>query len=155
MKHQYWLKNLSAYVDNELSETKRRKIERHLSECALCRDKLTAWQKIHKVYTEESELTPEPELWQTISHRLRTEQFQPLHVWEDERILKWLPNPLPALATVVVVIFFVFIAQSYLTPGEKTDISLDSYLTKDTELSASSGLEILIPSSETKTEGAS
>jgi hypothetical protein len=163
MKHQYWLKKLSAYLDDEISVSKRRKIELHLGECEICRSNLTLWKKIHNVRKEEPILTPDPELWQSIYYRLRSEQLQPLHVWEDERLINRLPNPVPALVSVMVVLFLVFAAQPYLTSRiesfptiEKTDISIDRYLISDTELSSTNGLDILIPANDESrtTEGA-
>ena len=148
MKHRSWSKNLSAYLDNEVSKTKRRKIELHLADCNLCRSKLAVWKKIHEVRNQEPLLIPEPEVWQSISRRIRSERLQPLHVWEDEWLIKWLPNPVPALVTVMVVLFLVFAAQPYLTSIEKTDISIDRYLISDTELSSTNGLDILIPSTD-------
>jgi anti-sigma factor RsiW len=148
MNHRYWSKLLSAYLDHEVSESKHRKIESHLAECELCRTKLTAWKKIHELRNTEPVLTPAPEVWQSISRRMEREQLQPLHVWEDERILKWLPNPAPVLATAMLVLFLVFAAQPILTAAEKSEVTVDKYLTSNTELSSTNGLDILIPSTD-------
>lgn len=59
MKHKYWSKNLSAYLDNEVTETKRREIECHLADCELCRSNLTAWKKIRDLRSEETALIPD------------------------------------------------------------------------------------------------
>lgn len=156
MKHRYWSKLLSAYLDNEVSESNRRKFELHLAECELCRTKLAAWKKIHEAKAVEPVLTPAPEVWESISRRMHQERLQPLHVWEDERILKWLPNPAPALAAAMLVLFLVFAAQPFLTSAEKSEVTVEKYLTSNTELSSTSGLDILIPATQetTTAEGA-
>ncbi|MFB3895026.1 MAG: anti-sigma factor [bacterium] len=156
MKHRYWSKLLSAYLDNEISESSRQKLEFHLTECDICQTKLATWKKIHEIRTTEPVLIPAPEVWESISRRMQNERLQPLHVWEDERMLKWLPNPAPALAAAMLVLFLVFAAQPLLTATEKSEVTVEKYLTSDTELSSTSGLDILIPATEetTSTEGA-
>lgn len=148
MNHKYWLKNLSIYFDNELPEPKRRKIEVHLQDCTICRDKLAAWQKIRNVQSVTPTLIPAPEVWQSISRRFRTEQPRPLHVWEDERVVRWLPNPVPAIVTGLIMLFIVVIAQPILTSAEKSDITIERYLIGDTELTSTNGIDILIPSTD-------
>jgi predicted anti-sigma-YlaC factor YlaD len=153
MNHRYWSKNLSAYLDNEISESKRRKVELHLADCDLCRANLAAWKKIHELHNQEPLLTPAPVVWQLISRKIRSEKLQPLHVWEDERLIKWLPNPVPALVTVMIILLGVFAAQpilntTILTTTEKTEVTVDRYLTSDTELSSTNGLDILIPTTD-------
>jgi anti-sigma factor RsiW len=158
MNHRYWSKNLSAYLDHEISEPKRRKLESHLAECDICQTNLAVWKKIHELRNLEPILTPEPVVWQSIARSIRNDRLQPLHIWEDERILKWLPNPAPALATAMLVLFIVFAAQPFLTAAEKTEVTVDKYLTSNTELSSTNGLDILIPTTTTNnsqnTEGA-
>ena len=148
MNHRSWSKKLSAYLDNEISEAKCRKVESHLASCDLCRANFAAWKKIHEVRNLEPILTPEPEVWQSISRRLRNDRLQPLHIWEDERLIKWLPNPVPALVTGMIVLFLVVVAQPILNTTEKTEVTVERYLTSDTELSSTNGLDILIPSTD-------
>lgn len=77
---------------------------------------------------------------------MRTKPLRPLHVWEDERLISWLPNPLPALVTVMVMVFLVMIAQPILNSSEKSEVTIDHYLTNGTELTSTNGMDILIPS---------
>jgi len=140
MRHQYWLKNLSAYLDNELSELKLKKMESHLVACTLCQSKLTQWKKIHEIQKEQNLLQPGIRVWQGIYYRMRNEPMRPLHFWEEDWVIRYIPSPLSTIATAAVVILITLSLQPYFTSiDSNTPVSLDQYLTNGTVLSSNAG----------------
>jgi negative regulator of sigma E activity len=143
MKHGYWLKNLSAYLDNEVSDRKRKKIELHLADCKLCQSQLAQWKKIQEIRKTETFLYPEEQVWQAISRKMRTEPVKPLRFWEDDWISRYIPSPVSAVVTAALVVLIVLGIQPYLRPQqvqqETTTVTIDQYLSTFTDSSSGSG----------------
>src|SRR5208283_5208889 len=107
MTHGYWLKNLSAYLDNEVSERKRKKVELHLADCKLCQSRLAHWKKIQEIRKTETFMYPEEQVWQAISRRMKVEADKPLRFWEDDWVTLYIPNPMSAVVTAALVVLVV------------------------------------------------
>lgn len=148
MTHGYWLKNLSAYLDNEVSERKRRKVEVHLAGCELCQSHLAQWKKIQEIQNQESLLYPEEQVWQAISHRMKAEPIKPLRFWEDDWVTRYIPNPMSAVATAALVILIVLGMQPYLRPQQTqqdttTPVTIEQFLSNSTDSSSNSNTDTL------------
>ena len=142
--HRYWLKNLSAYLDDELSETKRKKIELHLKSCNICQTRLAQWKKIQQFEDREDLLRPEEHVWYSISRRLKSEPVKPLHIWEDDWISRYLPNPISAIVTAALVILIVLGIQPYLGPQQDTTpVTIEQYLSNSVDSSGSNGVDVV------------
>jgi hypothetical protein len=144
MMHRYWLKNLSAYLDNELSETKREKIELHLKNCTICQTSLSQWKKIQEIQSMEVLFQPEEQVWYFISRRLKSEPVKPLHIWEDDWFSRYLPNPITAIVTAALVLLIVLGIQPYLGPQQDTTpVTIEQYLSSSTDTSSNNGTDVV------------
>ena len=143
MRHQYWLKNLSAFLDNELSGSKLNKMESHLVTCTLCQSKLTQWKKVHEIQKDGNLLQPDNRVWQGIYYRMRNEPIRPLHFWEEDWITRFIPSPVSAIAIAALVILIVLGIQPYFQPPETTPTTIEQYLTNGTGVSPSNGSDNL------------
>ncbi len=147
MKHGYWLKNLSAYLDNEVSERKRKKVELHLVDCKLCQSRLAQWEKIQEIRKTETMMYPEEQVWQAISRRMRAEPVKPLRFWEDDWITRYIPSPVSAVVMAALVVLIVMGIQPYLRPQQiqqdTTPVTIDQYLSSWTDSTTSSGTDTL------------
>src|SRR4030042_1810257 len=55
---------LMGYLDNELSEEQRRRLEEHLARCADCAGELDDFKKLKAITDEVTLLEPEDRIWQ-------------------------------------------------------------------------------------------
>lgn len=83
---------LSAYVDSELSEKKRRAVETHLETCRACRQKVSELEEISQILKNTLSTGNEPEIdltgvWEKIESKIN---FSP-SIWE--RLIKWVKKP--------------------------------------------------------------
>jgi len=72
MEHTIMDRRLSAYLDDELPEAERKRIEAHLEECSRCRQSLQqmreSWDRLGALPQE----TPAPFFYTRLHHRLHT-----------------------------------------------------------------------------------
>lgn len=61
---------LGPYIDNELDTTKVEQVKMHLTECAACRELLTAYESIDDLTTKAYDYDPGEEYWDTFNLRL-------------------------------------------------------------------------------------
>jgi hypothetical protein len=54
---------LMAYIDGELAEEERGRMDRHVAECAECRDALRAYQRVREMARALRFRVPPPEFW--------------------------------------------------------------------------------------------
>jgi len=135
MMHRKWLKQLSSHLDGELSEIDTKKMEIHLSDCPVCREQFEKWKSIESAGKSTLLLKPEERIWQGIRQRINIEIEKPLHIWEDDWIFKFIPNPISAIAVAAVVVLIVFVTQPYFQNGDTQIVSVEQYLTNGTGLS--------------------
>jgi len=105
---------ISIYLDGELPSPWKEKLENHLAECSVCREKLEAFgQLVKKPATTEQEAmeAAKDRVWQNLQSRRR---FQPRAVGNLSRVSKApgllqrrlsIPIPAAAAAAVVIVLF--------------------------------------------------
>jgi predicted anti-sigma-YlaC factor YlaD len=104
MDHKAIQKKLLRYLDDELSEQEKVKVQRHLERCETCREAL---QTIELMWATERPIerkTAPPFLWTRIAARLQSQT--------ELEIFKGLGNPvrwvLRPVMTVVVLLFIFF-----------------------------------------------
>ena len=127
MKHKAIQKKLLRYLDDELSEQEKVKVQCHLERCETCRDAL---QTIELMWATERPIerkTAPPFLWTRISARLQAEA--------EQGFLNGLKVPVRlALRPVVTVVVLLFIFFSGIklgnlitgSTGDVTEISAES-----------------------------
>ena len=119
-------KNLSAFLDNELSSKMHRQIELHLSECADC---LYETEKLSDMIglvgkTERPEVPPY--LWESIKHRLEVIQAHPASKEASFKVPKW--SFIPAGAVIFTILFYLLIGQPFLIKHKNTQIPVAVYI---------------------------
>lgn len=109
MKHVFVKKNLSAYLDSELSKERRQEIASHLKSCESCRKELREIQKGKAIttYFEEPDWQGTERLWQIIQRskistpeKISTINSATRHSAPLERLI----HPRPAFAIAILVI---------------------------------------------------
>ena len=94
-------RELSAYLDGEVSGARRAEIEAHVAGCAACRQRLAALQQIAAGVRALPRLQPAPQFVADVRRKLRGEQRRP---WFDTWCRPvWLKVPLEAVAVVLVL----------------------------------------------------
>lgn len=141
-QHQYWYKELSAYLDKELTDKKKNQFEKHLSHCSRCQYRLKNWEKNRLLYRSISKEIPSEQLWLKIEYRLKEEPVRPLPVWESDWLSRWIPNPIPSVAIAIGFLILVWLLQPYFYEPAISEISLEQYLTTGTELASINGFDL-------------
>lgn len=140
MLHNRIKKQLSAYLDGELSSRQRKQVEKHLSKCEECSVLLEELREVSESVASLRQEAPE-ELWFAINANLETvssDSQRPLVTdkrWNWERIYPVM-KPLAAAATIVIVLFSAFFIWTSLHEQPKTisqDTPMDVYLTAHTQ----------------------
>ena len=92
---------LSIYMDEEMPSPWKEKMEIHLTECSVCREKYANLRRIQELLTEKADEKPEQtakdRIWQKLSNKRR---YRPqTRLWQRR-----ISIPLPAAAGLVLVI---------------------------------------------------
>lgn len=66
----HWTDRLSEYIDGDLSFTERVAVEKHLAECAACRETAAGLRGVAAAAASLPDLPPDRELWQAIADRI-------------------------------------------------------------------------------------
>jgi len=86
---------LMGYLDNELSNEQRRRLEEHLARCADCASELDDFRKLKAITDEVTLLEPEDRIWQDywsgIYNRI-------------ERSIGWIMFSVAAIALIIYVL---------------------------------------------------
>lgn len=118
-------KNLSAFLDNELSHGKRGQIESHISECVDCHRELGKLRgMIGLISNTEHPGTP-AQLWEGTRRKLAAASDQPIRT----RILRmpiW--AAIPAGAAIFVILLYSVSSQLFFTKYEADPIPITVYL---------------------------
>lgn len=121
MNHKMIQKKLLRYLDDELSEQEKVKVQRHLERCETCRDALKTIELMWVTERPIERKTAPPFLWTRISARLQAEA--------EQGIFKGFKKPvrlaLRPLVTVVVLLFIFFsgIKLGNLMTGPSGDVA--------------------------------
>ncbi len=97
-------KNLSAFMDGELAGRKRRRLERHLADCPVCRQQLHQWRALYNLL--EGPVQPAPPFF---AARLRARLQESR---SERRVLRWAP----ASAAVILGLAVGFLIGTGLQP---------------------------------------
>ena len=134
-------KTLTAYISDELSKDKRRKVEMHLQICPSCQRELTSLQATREMLGAWVEINPPEELFSKFEARLAEEakrgevkSFLPFR-WLSSPILgisfhstKWIYVSATAVCfiTAVILMFYILLSREERTLP-KTAYDYDSY----------------------------
>ena len=133
MKHHYWNKQLSAYLDNELSKKAKKQMETHLGSCVDCRQRLDLHRQLQGELKSLPELAPNPYLWTRIAAQL-DQTPQRVSLWEQDWVTRILPTPILSLVVMVLMVVMVIVAQPYFSRIEINEVTANT-LTEDEEIS--------------------
>jgi hypothetical protein len=119
---------LVYYVENALSERRKRAVARHLSDCPLCQDELSS---IRDLRERLASLEPPKRDWDSFNWRLSRELAK--EETPTTRALPWLPAlPLAGIAAVAVVIIVSLVVsarlQEHRTPIGESATTQNSYI---------------------------
>ena len=94
--------DLSAYLDGELSPTRKAEIEAHVTGCAACQKRVVELEKLAAGVSAMSGMRPAPQFLSDVRRKLRTEPARRTS-WADVLFRPyWLKIPVEALALIVV-----------------------------------------------------
>lgn len=72
--NQHWTDRLSEYIDGELSFTERVAVEKHLADCAACRETLADLRAVVAAAASAPDAAPARDLWQGIAQHIAPAQ---------------------------------------------------------------------------------
>ena len=126
MKHQRIEKQLSAYLDDELSPALREKVEVHLRECQVCADMLSDFKQNRKKIAEL--VHPAPSMKDTVLALIREKEATAReHILSGFR--RWIFRPFTvgatAFSTLCLIIAFLYFFNP--SPAPQSDETLDFY----------------------------
>ncbi len=140
MNHKLFERQLSAYVDNELSDGEAQSVRTHVEGCALCQQRVQVLRAIRTSIREAASIVP-PETFIYSVQRAIRQQEQEYVIWlGPERFAR---NIVVALC---VIVFTFVLVGSYLTPqpvvgedryfsGEPSDSAAHAVIGSQRELS--------------------
>lgn len=70
-----WKKKLSSYLDNELSDRKKLKIERHLESCQTCYNQFKQLERLHRLVQSIPSEKPKTGFYERLSERLSQKEL--------------------------------------------------------------------------------
>lgn len=95
-------KKLITYLDNELGQKERTKIEEHLSSCSLCSEELNNLSRVFDAFSLYEEIEPSPHFGNLIRQRIVSQQKRSVSFIE---IFKFaIKKPLPKIAVLLLLI---------------------------------------------------
>jgi len=110
-------KELSSYLDNEVSLNKRAKIEKHLKGCTSCSYRLVQLKKIHTLTQEALLKEPKQGFYQRLSPRLEEGEKR---IGLKEKLFGWRYNwrlslsPVGKMAVTISVLAIVSLSSLYI-----------------------------------------
>lgn len=114
----HMLKELSNYLDNQLSETQKLGVEEHLKECALCSQELDRL----KLLSEKLKLWQVPKLDENFNNSVIKEVVrQDIERGAVKMKKKTLAILVPSSA-LMIILFFVFLGNIYINRGIKSHL---------------------------------
>lgn len=127
MKHKTIRKKILRYLEGDLDEKEKGKIQRHLKHCRMCRDELNILRPIWMTEQPVKRETAPPFLWTRISARLSSKKKEGLP-WKVKKVTRFLLRP---VLTVVALgfMFYSGIRLGTLVTGARedhTEISMET-----------------------------
>jgi hypothetical protein len=108
------LKELSAYLDDQLSRRKKEKVEKHLADCKNCREELSRLKQI----SEQLKAWQTPDLGADFDARVKHQiVLGELEKGEVKMNKKLIPQWIPASALVIILLGVVISLQTYSKRG--------------------------------------
>jgi len=127
-------KELSSYLDNEISLDKRLEIEKHLQKCTSCSYQLKQLKKIHTLMQEIPFQEPEPGFYERLSSRLNKKRInlkEKLFRWRYNWQLSLSPIGKMAVAVAILLIFsfsLLYIWRSFSVPEVNIEVFQQEYV---------------------------
>jgi hypothetical protein len=107
-------KDLSAYLDNQLSKEKKEKVEKHLVDCVNCREELSRLKQL----SEQLKAWQTPDLGDDFDSRVKHQiVLGELEKGEVKMNKKLIPQWIPSSALVVVLLVAIIVGQNYVKRG--------------------------------------
>jgi len=98
-----WTSRLSEYLDNELGPDERGRLERHLADCAECRQVLEQLrQVVHRAFTLPDR-EPDSDVWPQVSEAIAAGRVVPFQAKRPRRFAFTVPQLAAAAAALVVL----------------------------------------------------
>lgn len=95
-------KKLIAYLDNELSQQERTKIEEHLNSCSLCSEELNNLSRVFDAFCLYEEIEPSPHFGNLVRRSIVTQEKRSVSFID---IFKFaIKKPLPKIAVLLLLI---------------------------------------------------
>ncbi len=114
---------LSAYVDQEITEQERRRVEDHLKVCKVCKRTVSAFFEVHKLYDEMGVKEPLPGFRKRVTQRLEKEPRLPL-------LERWWPRK--PLAYVILFVLLILVGGIVLLQiEEQSDLQVVNVYAED------------------------
>ena len=105
--------HLQAYIDGRLIEPQRKKIERHIEECASCRNELESLSKVIKLAEATPQIAPPEDFVQSVMARLPY-IYGKANVPLLQRIPEVVLKPAVALASLLLLLGLTLISYLYV-----------------------------------------
>jgi len=125
LKCSRFYKDLSAFLDDELSYKKRRQMEQHISECAECRREAEKMREMIGIVGSISRPEAPVQLWEGTRRKLETVSETPAR----KRIFKmpvW--GFVPAAAALLLALTYILAGQLFFTGYGTETIPVNVYL---------------------------
>jgi hypothetical protein len=113
MNHHAAVEVLSSYLDAELPQAEQARVERHLEDCARCRERLSGLRRVVERLENLKRSAPPAHLGQSIEHRVRLEvRREDLLERLERQVERWTTHsammPIFALVLALAVIIYLF-----------------------------------------------
>jgi copper chaperone CopZ len=95
-------KKLVAFLDNELSQQSKAKIDEHLNSCPLCKEELNNLLTVFETFCLDEEIEPSPHFRDRVKQRIEAQEKRPFSIVE---IFQFVINkPVPKIAVLVLLV---------------------------------------------------
>jgi predicted anti-sigma-YlaC factor YlaD len=103
---------LTDYLDGEMNEEEKMRIEEHLARCPDCKEfSINARETVMRLFKEPERISPPEYLWRRIKETILTEERKKVpfvaKIFERLKGLLYIPKPALAIVTVLVLIIAV------------------------------------------------
>ncbi|MCH7760823.1 zf-HC2 domain-containing protein [candidate division TA06 bacterium] len=115
---------LSAYLDGELDEKRRRLVEEHLKGCQECSEELNTLKALDQLARSSKVPEPGEEYWKTLSGRIRSRiilEEEEGRLSRLKNILVQSPGRLKLISTFAVVILVLLVGRQFLNEERGTE----------------------------------
>jgi anti-sigma factor RsiW len=128
MNHARAVRQLSAYLDEELSPSEMRAVAAHVAGCEACRDELAALRRVKDLLGRLPEVEPPAELWAGVRARAERTRHPASAVLEMLRGAFRRPAAAAVAAMVVLILAAAPLVKGRLDRLQAADIGVDLYV---------------------------